>query len=336
MLVINNIPILVPVQTIVAELNTQLKIQGKSYLTNMKQNSSNILCSCPFHGEDKHPSFSILIRERNGVPEGTYNCLACKRHGSLSKLISALLYDREDDMGTYGDRYILDNYADYELDNRETVFKLPNRKNNTELATYISEEELDSYAFYHPYMYKRYLTNDIIDEFDIGYDKDFKLSNGHITPCLTFPVRDLTGGTRFIARRSIDGKMYNYPVNINKSDFLYGLYESNKIFGDYPCLYVCESMFNALTLIQWGKPAVALLGTGCNNQYELLKKVNARQLVICLDNDSSGIRGTEKLKEALQTYKIIHVMKICEEKTDINDLGYLDNYEEFERRCEIA
>lgn len=78
------------------------------------------------------------------------------------------------------------------------------------------------------------------------------------------------------------------------------------------------------------------MGTGCYTQYELLKKVNARQLVICLDNDSSGSRGTEKLKEALHAYKIIHVMRIREEKTDINDLGYLSSYEEFEKRCDIA
>ena len=29
-------------------------------------------------------------------------------------------------------------------------------------------------------------------------------------------------------------------------------------------------------------------------------------------------------------------MRIREEKTDINDLGYLSSYEEFEKRCDIA
>ena len=329
MLVINDLPIITSIETILNELNLELKLNGKPSLQFTGRTTSYKQMHCPFH-EDKTPSAGISLEH------GYFTCFSCKHTYSLPRLISILLY--EQDFALNGEQWLIKNFADYELDNREQVLFKPSRERNIQLTTnYVSDEELNKYAFYHPYMYKRYLTNDIIDEFDIGYDKDFKLGNSdNVTPCLTFPVRDLTGGTRFIARRSIKGKIYNYPANINKSDFLYGLYESNKIFGDYPCLYVCESMFNALTLIQWGKPAVALLGTGCNNQYELLKKVNARQLVICLDNDSSGIRGTEKLKEALQTYKIIHVMKICEEKTDINDLGYLDNYEEFERRCEIA
>lgn len=328
LLTINDLPIITSIETILNELNLELKLNNKNSLQFTKTINRYKQLHCPFHKDNK-PSAGVSLEH------GYFTCFSCGRKYSLPRLISILLYDT--DFSLNGERWIIKNFADYELENREKVLLKPSREKSIQLATnYVPDDVLNKYAYYHPYMYKRYLTNDIIDEFDIGYDKDFKLSNGHITPCLTFPVRDLTGGTRFIARRSIDGKMYNYPVNINKSDFLYGLYESNKIFGDYPCLYVCESMFNALTLIQWGKPAVALLGTGCNNQYELLKKVNARQLVICLDNDSSGIRGTEKLKEALQTYKIIHVMKICEEKTDINDLGYLDNYEEFERRCEIA
>lgn len=329
LLIINDLPIITSIETILNELNLELKVNGKSGLQFARTTSNYKQLHCPFH-TDHNASAGISL------DKGVFTCFSCKRKYSLARLISILLYDQ--DFSLNGEQWLVKNFADCMLENREQVLSKPCRERNIQLTTnYVSDEELNKYAYYHPYMYKRYLTNDIIDEFDIGYDKDFKLGNSdNVTPCLTFPVRDLTGGTRFIARRSIKGKIYNYPANINKSDFLYGLYEDNKIFGDHYCLYVCESMFNALTLIKWGKPAVALLGTGCYTQYELLKKVNARQLVICLDNDSSGSRGTEKIKEALQTYKIIHVMRICEEKTDINDLGYLPSYEEFENKCEIT
>lgn len=332
MLVINNIPILVPVQTIITELNMQLKIQGKSYLTNMKQNSNNIICSCPFHGEDKHPSFSILIRERNGVPEGTYNCLACKRHGSISKLISALLYDKEDDMGTYGDRYILDNYADYELDNRETAFKLPNRKKNIESVSYISEEELDSYAFYHPYITNtRGISEHIIRLFDVGYDAHFKLvDDGNEIPCITFPVKDIDGNCLFIARRAIYTKLFHYPKDVAKP--LYGLHELSYVpYWESKTIYVTESIINCLSLWSAGYFAIALNGTGDDVQAEAIKGLPNRNIVLALDTgDSAGMIGTNKLLDALKYNKILSWLKMpC--KTDINEL-WLRDKENFSER----
>ena len=64
-------------------------------------------------------------------------------------------------------------------------------------------------------MYERGLTDEVIEEFDIGYDKD--------TRCITFPVRDKSGGTLFVARRSVDTKYFNYPKEAEKP--LYGLFE---------------------------------------------------------------------------------------------------------------
>ena len=40
--------------------------------------------------------------------------------------------------------------------------------------------------------------------FDIGYDKDRR--------AITFPVKDRQGRCLFIARRSVVGKEYNYPL----------------------------------------------------------------------------------------------------------------------------
>lgn len=329
MLIVNDLPIITSIETILNELNLELKLNNKNSLQFTKTINRYKQLHCPFHKDNK-PSAGVSLEH------GYFTCFSCGRKYSLPRLISILLYDQ--DFSLNGEQWLVKNFADYMLENREQVLSKPCREKSIQLVTnYVPDDILNKYAYYHPYMYKRYLTNDIIDEFDIGYDKDFKLGNSdNVTPCLTFPVRDLTGGTRFIARRSIKGKIYNYPANINKSDFLYGIYEDSKIFGDYSCLYVCESMLNALMFIKWGKPAVALLGTGCDRQYELLKKVTARELVICLDNDPPGIRGTKKLKEVLQAYKIVHVLRIHEDKTDINDLGYLPSYEEFEKRCEAV
>ena len=47
-----------------------------------------------------------------------------------------------------------------------------NKKEEVKEVTYVSEEELESYRFYHPYMWERKLTPEVVDKFDIGYDKE--------------------------------------------------------------------------------------------------------------------------------------------------------------------
>ena len=166
-------------------------------------------------------------------------------------------------------------------------------------------------------MYKRHLTDDLIEQFDIGFNRG--------TNSLTFPVRDLTGNVVFVAERSVSTKRFHYPVGTRKP--IYGLYESNKLFNSNT-LYVCESFLNALMFIKWGKPAVALMGTGDAYQYELLKKSKYRHIVICTDNDDAGNAGALKLKRALNKYKFVDRLK-TKKGTDINDWGHLKSFEEF-------
>lgn len=64
-------------------------------------------------------------------------------------------------------------------------------------------------------MYKRGLTDELIELYDVGYDPKFKLkSDSNPFSCITFPVRDVNGKTLFIARRAIDFKLYHYPENV--------------------------------------------------------------------------------------------------------------------------
>ena len=112
-----------------------------------------------------------------------------------------------------------------------------------------SEEELDSYRYFHPYMYKRKLTDEIIELFDVGYDKDFVLKskttgNEMHLQCITFPVRDITGKTLFIARRCVNNKIFHYPEGVTKP--LYGIYELYQLPEFPKTVYVCESIIASL------------------------------------------------------------------------------------------
>lgn len=74
------------------------------------------------------------------------------------------------------------------------------------------------------------------------------------------------------------------------------------------------------SLYQWGKSAIALLGTGTPYQYELLKNIKCNGYVLCLDPDEAGRHGTLKIGNYLQKYKkTIYVADMPVGK-DVNDL----------------
>lgn len=222
---------------------------------------------------------------------------------SLEQLISRCfgVYD----LGQYGLNWLKNNFLGDILEERSinisfdrTLFKTKNENR------YIQEKELEQYRYYHPYMYQRKMTNEFINLFDIGYDKK--------TNSLTFPVRNEMGNCLFVARRNVSYKQFSYPNNIEKP--LYGLYEISLWTQKYDEVYICESMINAITCWVYGKYGLALNGTGTKNQIEQLKKLPCRKIVLALDPDEAGKKGSEKIKNALKPYKLVTQLQIPERK----------------------
>ena len=98
---------------------------------------------------------------------------------------------------------------------------------------------------------------------------------------------------------------------------MYGIYELPK---DCKSVVVCESCFNALTSWRYGRPAVALLGTGNPYQIQQLKQLGVREFILALDPDDAGQRGTEKLKKALRSVAIVYTVSGIPAGKDLNDL----------------
>ena len=332
-------PILADEVDIIAELRNQLNLNGINLFRSIKRTQHHIQVTCPFHknGQESKPSCGITTDDiKQGdkiIPSGTVHCFTCGTTCSLEEMISRVF--GKEDFGVFGAEWLRKNFisAMYEQNNRKEI-KLPLlRSKNTETKNieYVSEEELDKYRYVHPYMYQRKLNDDIIETFDVGYDSDFILKSNsgkesHLR-CVTFPVRDISGKTLFVARRSVDIKFFHYPSGVNKP--VYGLYELSKI-SPYPTeVIICESIFNCLTCWVYGKYAVALNGTGTESQIKQLLQMPTRKFILGLDPDDAGNRGRSKLRKALSGSKIITEYNIPVGK-DINDLTKeeFDNLEE--------
>ena len=134
------------------------------------------------------------------------------------------LYGYQDD-GKFGKRWLIKRFNTIEIETRPNIMEGFENDNNTLCSRIlnrsnkrsdrilcrktrqerlsdeteqkeITEEELDKYRYIHPYMYERGLTDEIIERFDIGYDRERKE--------ITFPVRDIEGRCVFIAGRSTE------------------------------------------------------------------------------------------------------------------------------------
>ena len=298
-----------------------------------KQMTDWYQCTCPFHagGNERKPSFGISLHDqyRGGVayPAGMYHCFACGASGSLEKLVTEIL--KLHDIEQSGEEWLIANVPGYDPQS-DFDYLIPESMMNslsskyaldyiTKLTQpevkYVSEDELASYRYTVDYMYERHLNDDIIEKYDIGYDANW-IPPGRTkpVPCITFPVRDLTGKTLFLCRRSIQGKLFNYPKDVVKP--VYGI---DMIPKGTKSVIICESCLDALVAVKFGYAAVALLGTGNAYQMQQLKELGASEFIICTDGDDAGRNAARKLKRNLKSVAMIWVVNMPEGK-DLNDL----------------
>lgn len=306
MIQIDNIWINAEIIDILTLLRTHLNLKGIDLLRQIKPGRDNIQITCPNHanGQEKRPSCGVRINDNNDATIGQVHCFTCGYTVSLPVFISNCFgkYDN----GNYGKKWIIHNFSSLEGTSTRNLDLNLNRANfKQKTAEYVSEEELQSYRYTHPYMYQRGLTDEIIEKYDIGYDKN--------TDCITMPIRDKNGKTLFFCRRSVKTKFFNYPSGVEKP--IYGIYELPK---DCKEIVVCESVFNTLTCVKYGKPAIALLGTGNSWQYEQIEELPVRKIILGFDGDEAGDNAAIRFKKNV-TNKIVHQYEIPRGK-DINDL----------------
>ena len=324
-MVLSDIPFNCELSDIIDELQSQLHLNGINLLQKRIDTFDNIMVTCPYHkdGQERKPSAGFR------KSDGTFHCFTCGEVHPLQEVISYCFGHYDDLVGSFGWKWLTKNFLMLEVENRAVIpLNLSRNKRNTKSnkITLLSNKntiqgELERFRYIHPYMYKRKLTDDIIEKFDVGYDKE--------TDSLTFPVRDINGDCLFIVRRSVKGKHFNIPKGVEKPLYgIYELYQSTEI--EKQDVIVCESIIDALTCWVYGKYALALNGLGTELQFEQLRKLPCRKLIIATDNDAAGFRAKERIKKNVKN-KILKHYIFPEDKKDINEL----TKEEFENLQEI-
>lgn len=289
-------------------------------------------CYCPFHndGNERKPSFGILVRSQykggQKYPEGFAHCFTCGWAKGLPETVSEIL--KRKSIGQSGVQWLEANIPGFVSD---TEFEdlIPNNvmsavqnkfaldyiaEQESRKVTYVSEEELATYRYTVPYMYERGLNDKLIEDYDIGVDMNWVPPGRHkVVPCITFPVRDREKRTLFLCRRSIQGKLFNYPEHVVKP--VYGI---EMVPKGCKSVVICESCLDALVAVKYGYPAVALLGTSNSYQIQQLRELGASEYVIATDGDEGGRKAAAKLKRALSSVALIWTIPMPDGK-DVND-----------------
>ena len=289
---------------ILEELRAQLSVNGIQLLGAMRDTPDNIQVSCPYHkdGQERRPSAGIK------KSDGTFHCFTCGETHTLQEMISHCFGRYDDIVGAFGWEWLLKNFLTVSVEERKGIELNLSRNTAEKVSSYISDDELDSYRVYHPYMWKRKMTREVVELFDIGYDDE--------TNSITFPVRDIQGRCLFVARRSVNTKFFNYPAGAEKP--VYGLYELSKL-SDYPKeVIICESMIDAIYFWTVGKYAVALNGLGNELQFRQLKEMPCRKFILCTDSDDAGMRARSRIRKNLRN-KLITEYVLPEGRKDAND-----------------
>jgi DNA primase len=279
------------------------------------ERTDNYDCLCPIHEKDgSSPSFSIH------KDSGLWICRSKCGSGNIINLISRIekcsFSEAKEKLGVYFDRKSL---LSERFNKLRELFSFSRVKPDLPIMEYpegftlISERtEIDAPDYYN-YITSR-LDIKIIKEFGLGYTTIGKNSGRIILP--VYINKKLIGYTA----RSIHSdatKRYLIPEGCRTSKMIWGYDQESSSES-----WVCESIFDALTLILWGiRPVYATFGARISNeQIDHLLSKKVKDLIICFHNDPAGIEGVESKRKILSSLFNVR-SAILPENSDINEMS---------------
>lgn len=270
-----------------------------------KESDKNVTITCPFHknGAENKPSCHVFKEEDDPkITYGTVHCFTCGYSASLPQFVA----DCFGEDCSFGEQWLVERFGNILLQ-KNTLLPEIKLDSSPKQVKGLSEEALAQYDYYHPYMYQRGLTKEVIDMFRVGYDSK--------RDAITFPVWDDKGVPLFVTARSVRDKKFYIPFEAEKPVYLLNFVKKWGIDS----VYVCESQINSLVLWSWGYPALGLFGTGSPHQYDILKRSGIRSYTLCLDGDAAGDKGIARFKANMPEDVLIIVKKIPRGR-DVADL----------------
>lgn len=160
----------------------------------------------------------------------------------------------------------------------------------------------------HPYFEQRGLTSETVKHFGLGLAE-----KGMMKGRICIPIHDHRGDLVAYAGRALDeqtatneGK-YKLPPNFHKLQVLFNYHHAK----DFPTVIIVEGFFDCFKVYQAGFLNVcALMGTAMSDFHAALILKTFTQVVLMLDNDPAGKRGTRDILNRLYDKIFVRVVKL--------------------------
>ncbi len=296
-------------------------------ITNISVNGSEIQFSCPSSDHqfgDRHPSAFM------NADTTLWQCFSCKKRGNAVTFLSwhkslpqtvarRLLEERYG-----GGRISAEVGGLYEevqrIMNPTPAPILPERvcPNESWIDAFKVDWDTkwDQYEYesskHDPIYYmieKRGFSAQILREWEIGYDDYSKR--------ITIPIRDEKGKLVGFKGRSIEdgpyprylplgGEHYGFDP-YQKSKYVFGLEKIYRAFKHF-CIVV-EGELNVLAMAQHGYVAVAIAGSEFSERQRELITTYLERVILYLDNDKAGDKGTKRVIEMLSPYIFVETVQ---------------------------
>ncbi|MFH2091084.1 MAG: DNA primase [Pseudomonadota bacterium] len=318
----------IPEEKISEILNASDIVDVVSESVILKKSGMNYFGLCPFHSE-KTPSFSVNPSKQ------IFHCFGCGAGGNALSYVMkyhGISFPEAAKMMARKYNIVIETR---ELDPaqrragqlKESLFRL-----NKQVMEYYHNalKICESSQKARDYLKKRGLSDDIIQEFKIGFSsdswdsivrafKEFKVSKASAVQSglilkrpnkdgyydrfrnrIMFPIFDVNMQVAGFGGRVMDDSMPKYMNSpetqvYNKSRILYGLHAAKQFCRHEGVLYIVEGYFDFLSLFQHGiKNTVASLGTALTSDHIRILKGYAAKMVLVFDSDAAGISAAKR------------------------------------------
>lgn len=278
------------------------------------ERSTEYDCCCPLHN-DSSPSFSI------NKDEGLWLCRSGCGSGGIALLVARIEKCSVDDA-----KLKLREYFSINSEIHDRIEKLKDRFENGPrkgARVYVPMAYPESFKYFssinHNNPYDKYMASrvplQVAEGMRLGY-----CNNGYYNGRIILPVH-MNGGLYGFTARSIypnAEKRYLIPHGVALGSCIWGYDQVMPADGS---AWLCESIFDALTLISWGyAPVFATFGANISDdQISLLIRKGVTKLTLCFHNDKAGLQAVDKKSQSLLSVFSVSRVMLPQEK-DVNEM----------------
>lgn len=324
-----------------------------SEYVSLKKKGNSMFGLCPFHN-DNNPSMSVSDKVK------MYNCFSCGAKGNVISFVSRIENITEDQATIK-----LAKKLGIEIDERKNAQAI-----KEERLIKVMEDANSFYKFYLKnsdegvkaleYLHNRGITDEIIDEFEIGLssiNKDFlylalSKNNHNILDAINlglikendndaytdtfrnrimFPVKNrygkVVGFSGRIYTESNQAKYINSIENeiFHKGEILYNYHNAIQAIRQNDSVYLFEGFMDVIAAKKAGiHNCVATMGTALTNEHVNMLLSLTKNIILCFDGDSAGIKAMKRSAFMLSKYNNMPNSVVLPDGLDPDE--YLNKY----------